>query len=71
MIELKIDSSRTLGENHRVLKIPLYFDEVSRSKPNQRQSVMPVTSPSSKCRGTQSCATCAPFEAQGYYDTLC
>jgi hypothetical protein len=63
-----------IRENHLVQKIPLYFDEVTRSKPNQSQSVLPVTSLSStraRCRGTQSCVTCAPFVAQGYDDTLC
>ena len=63
-----------IRENHLVRKIPLYFDEVTRSKPNQSQSVLPVTALSSaraRCRGTQSCVTCAPFVAQGYDDTLC
>ena len=36
-----------IRENHLVQKIPLYFDEVTRSKPNKSQSVLPVTSLSS------------------------
>ena len=63
-----------IRENHLVQKIPLYFDEVTRFKPNQSQSVLPVaalSSTSARCRGTQSCVTCVPFVAQGYDGTLC
>ena len=69
-----IISRPVIRENHLVRKIPLYFDEGARSKPNLSQSVLPVTTPSTtraKCRGTQSCVTCAPFVALGYDDTLC
>ena len=63
-----------IRENHLVQKIPLYFDEQPSSKPHQSQSVLSATTLSStraRCRGTQSCVTCAPFVAQGYDDTLC
>jgi len=36
--------------------------------------VVPVTTLATtraRCRGTQTCGTCAPFVAQGYSDTLC
>ena len=69
-----IISRPVIRENHLVRKIPLYFDEGARSKPNPSQSVLPVTTLSTtraKCRGTQSCVTCAPFVALGYDDTLC
>jgi hypothetical protein len=60
--------------NHLVRKIPLYFDEIPSSKPYLSQPVVPVTTPvtsRARCRGTESCDTCAPFVAQGYSDTLC
>ena len=69
-----IVSMQVIRENHLVQKIPLYFDEQPSSRPNQSQSVLPVTTLSStraRCDGTQSCVTCAPFVAQGYDDTLC
>ena len=50
-----------IRENHLVQKIPLYFDEVTRFKPNQSQSVLPVTSLSStraRCRGTHMRPIC-------------
>ena len=69
-----IISRPKIRENHLVQKIPLYFDEQPSSRPHQSQSVLPATTLSStraRCRGTQSCVTCAPFVAQGYDDTLC
>ena len=69
-----IISRPLIRENHLVHKIPLYFDEQPSSRPDQSQSVLPATTLSStraRCRGTQSCVTCAPFVAQGYDDTLC
>jgi hypothetical protein len=60
--------------NNLVRKIPLYFVEIPRSKPDLSQPVVPVTisvTASASCRGTQSCDTCAPFVAQGCSDTLC
>jgi hypothetical protein len=63
-----------IRENHLVRKIPLYFDEIPSSKPDQSQPVEPVTTPVTSraaCRGTQSCNTCTPFVKQGYSDTLC
>ena len=69
-----IFSRPVIRENHLVQKIPLYFDEQPSSKPHQSQSMLPATTLSStraRCRGTQSCITCAPFVAQGYDDTLC
>ena len=55
--------------NHLVRKIPLYFDQIPSSKPYLSQPVVPVTTPvtsRARCRGTESCDTCAPFVAQGY-----
>ena len=60
--------------NHLLQKISLYFDEIPSSKPYLSQPVEPVTTPvtsRARCRGTQSCDTCAPFAAEGYSDTLC
>ena len=68
-----IISRPVIRENHMVHRIPLYFDEGTRSKPYQGQPVLPVITLSTtraKCRGMQSCSTCAPFVAQGYDDTL-
>ena len=63
-----------IRENHLVHRIPLYFDEIPRSKPDLSQPVEPVTTPvtaRANCRGTQSCSTYTPFVAQGFSDTLC
>ena len=69
-----IISRPLIRANHLVQKIPLYFDETPRSKPDLSQPVVPVTTLATtraRCRGTQTCGTCAPFVAQGYSDTLC
>jgi hypothetical protein len=83
MIKLKIGNSKMLLDNpepwrqtthgtvsHLLRKIPLYFDKLPSSKPDQSQSVVPVTTlltTRAKCRS----GTCAPIVAQGYSDTLC
>ncbi len=55
-----IVSRPIIRANHLVRKIPLYFDEIPRSKPDLSQPVVPVTTPvtaSATCRGTQFCDT--------------
>ena len=69
-----IVSRPIIRANHLVRKILLYFDEGASSKPDQSKPVVPVTTLSitrARCRGTQSCGTCAPFVAQDCSDTLC
>jgi len=69
-----IISRPLIRENHLVKKIPLYFDEATHSKTDRSQPVVPVTTlatTKARCRGTQTCGTCAPYVAQGYSDTLC
>jgi len=46
--------------NHLVQKIPFYFDETPRSKPDLNQPVVPVTTLATtraRFRGTQTCGT--------------
>ncbi len=60
-------------ENHLVQKIPLYFDETTRSQPKENQAVRPVTlaTTRARCVGAQPCDTYIPFVALGYDNTLC
>ena len=62
-----------IRENHLMQKIPLYFDETTRSLPKESQAVRPVTIATTRasCVGAQPCDTCTPFVAQRYDNTLC
>ena len=68
-----ITSRPVIRENHLVQKIPLYFDETTRSQPKENQAVRPVTlaTTRARCVGAQPCDTCTPFVALGYDNTLC
>ena len=68
-----IISRPVMRDNHLVQKIPLYFDETTRSLPKESQAVRPVTIATTRasCVGAQPCDTCTPFVAQGYDNTLC
>jgi len=68
-----ITSRPVIRENHLVQKIPLYFDETTRSQPLENQAVRPVTIATTKarCVGAQPCDTCTPFVTLGYDNTLC
>jgi len=68
-----IISRPAIRENHLVQKIPLYFDETTRSQPKENQAVRPLTltTTRARCVGAQPCDTCTPFVALGYDNTLC
>ena len=58
---------------HLVHKIPRYFDEVSRSRPDLSHSDLPAStsSTSKNCISAIPCAQCPSFAALGYETTFC
>jgi hypothetical protein len=67
-----IISRPVICENHLVQKIPLHFDETTRSQPKENQAERPVTIATmrARCVSAQPCGTCTPFVAIDFVLTV-